>query len=332
MTAHSAGRTHGDGRTHAGHTSEVGRTFEQQQRRLTLATGLNIVIVAGQAAAGLLVGSVALLADAGHNLSDAAGVTFALIAVRLARRAPSATRTFGGLRWPVLAAQANAGGVLVITALLAFEAIGRLGEPAEVDGLVVAVVALIGAAVNALSALMVHERDGDLNTRAAVLHLAADAMVSIAVAAAGVVIWLAGGWYWLDPAVSIAVAVLIGFQGVRLLVQTSRVLLEATPAGLDLAAVRADVLAVDGVIDVHDMHVWGLSDRVSAASAHIEVVGHPTLEEAREVADRVKVVLAEKHGVAHATVETECEPCVAATSDPCGMRAPSRPVVSTHRH
>ncbi len=290
----------------------------------------------GQFAAGLIVGSVALLADAAHNLADAAGVAFALVAIRLARQEPSATRTFGGLRWPVLAAQANAASVLVVTTLVCVQAVGRLAHPRPIDGLAVLAVALVASVGNGASALFVHERHGDLNTRAAVIHLAADALVSVAVAVAGLVIWLTDGWYWLDPALSLTVAVLIGVQALRLLAQSSRVLLEATPVGLDMSAVHGDVLAVDGVRGVHDLHIWGLSDRVFAASAHVEVTGHPTLEEARTVAGRVKAVLAEKYGVEHATVETECEPCAPTGSDPCGVRqvvtGQVARMIPVHRH
>ncbi|MCK9901013.1 cation diffusion facilitator family transporter [Frankia sp. Cpl3] len=342
--AEHGGHEHG-GHEHGGHEHEghehagdgyVPRSPQSQFRRLAVATGLNIGIVVGQFAAGLIVGSVALLADAAHNLADAAGVAFALVAIRLARQEPSATRTFGGLRWPVLAAQANAASVLVVTTLVCVQAVGRLAHPRPIDGLAVLAVALVASVGNGASALFVHERHGDLNTRAAVIHLAADALVSVAVAVAGLVIWLTDGWYWLDPALSLTVAVLIGVQALRLLAQSSRVLLEATPVGLDMSAVRGDVLAVDGVRGVHDMHIWGLSDRVFAASAHVEVTGHPTLEEARAVAGRVKAVLAEKYGVEHATVETECEPCAPTGSDPCGVRqVVTRQVarmIPVHRH
>ncbi|KPM55110.1 cation transporter [Frankia sp. R43] len=335
---HHANEHHADEHGAHGHGADgrSARSYTAQARRLAIATAANVAIVIGQGAAGLIIGSVALFADAAHNLADAAGVAFALVALRLARQEPSATRTFGGLRWPVLAAQANAASVLVATTLVCVEAVSRLAHPGRIDGFVVLVVALVAAAGNGLSALLVHERHGDLNTRAAVIHLASDCLVSVAVAGAGLVIWLTDGWYWLDPVLSLVVAALIGVQGLRLLAQTSRVLLEATPAGLDLAAVHGDVLAVDGVTGVHDMHVWSLSDRVFAASAHIEVAGHPTLEEARTVAGRVKVMLADKYGVEHATVETECEPCAPTGSDPCGVRAVmtrhATRMVPAHRH
>jgi cobalt-zinc-cadmium efflux system protein len=293
------------------HASKAGRRrpFAAQEPRLALATGLNAVIVVAQAAAGFAAGSLGLLADAGHNLADVAAVVLALVAVRLARRAPAGARTFGGLRWPVLAAQANAAGILVITALLVAEAVPRLLSPKPVEGAVVAALALAGVVVNTVAALVVRERDADLNTRAVVLHLASDAVVSAGVAAAGGVIAATGGMYWLDPAVSLAIGVLIGVQGVRLLRQSGRVLLEQAPAGIDMDDLRREVTAVPGVTGLHDVHVWSVSDTLHAASAHLEVAGHPTLEQARQISGAVKRLLAERFAIAHATLECECEPC-----------------------
>ncbi|MCM3886448.1 cation diffusion facilitator family transporter [Frankia sp. R82] len=319
---------------HGGHGHQhgvaLGRTTGAQRRRLWAATGLNLAIVVVQAIAGIAAGSIGLLADAGHNLTDTAGVALALVALMLSQRPPSARRTFGGVRWPVLAAQANAAAILVVTALLAVEALRRLGSSASVDGPLVVAVALIAAVINGGCALVVRDRDGDLNTRAAVLHLAGDAAVSVAVAVSGLVIWLVGGWYWLDPTVSLAISLLIAAQGVRLLVSASRVLLEAAPDTLDVAVVRADILRHDHVLDVHDLHVWSLSDQVFAASVHVELGhldpadgdgggGHPSLAQAREVSDEIRAMLAARHGITHVTVEAECEPCVPPPGDPCGL-------------
>jgi cobalt-zinc-cadmium efflux system protein len=279
------------------------------ERRLAVAVGLNLVIVVGQVLAGLAAGSVGLLADAGHNLTDTAAVALSLIAVRLVRRPATPSRSFGYHRAGILAAQANAAGILVVTALIAVEAARRLGDPPEVDGGVVLVAALLAAAGNALAAAVVARGAHDLNTRSAVLHLASDALVSLAVAAVGAVVLVTGGWHWLDPAVSLAVSLLIGFYGLRLLRATTEVLLEATPGGLDLTALERAVLAVDGVEGVHDVHVWSLSDTVLAASLHVVVDGHPSLEQARVRGTAVKAALASGFGVGHATVELECERC-----------------------
>lgn len=308
------------------------RSFAAQQRRLTLAAGLNAVIVVVQVVAGVVAGSLGLLADAGHNLSDVAAVVLALLAVRLARRAPGGARTYGGLRWPVLAAQANAAGILVVTALITAEAIRRLLGAQPVEGGVVVVVALVGMVVNTAAALAVRERGADLNTRAAVLHLASDAVVSAGVAAAGAIILAVGGAYWLDPAVSLVIGLVIGAQGIRLLRQASRVLLEQAPPGIDLGRLREQVIAVPGVTGVHDVHVWSVSDTLHAASGHLELAGHPTLEQARQVSDAVKRLLAEQFAITHATIECECEPC-APGADPCeATEAPAASAPPAHHH
>jgi cobalt-zinc-cadmium efflux system protein len=302
------------------------RTTDAQSRRLAAAAGLNLAVVAGQVVAGLVAGSLGLLADAGHNLADSLAVVLALVALRLSRRVPSSRRTFGSLRWPVLAAQANAATLLVVTLWLAVEAVRRLVHPQAVSGEVVLFVALGAAAVNGLSALLVHERDGDLNTRAAVLHLGSDAVVSVAVAAAGAVIWAVNGWYRLDPAVTLLVATLVGAQGIRLLRQSSVVLLEGSPAGLDVAALRERLAALPGVVGVHDVHVWSLSDRMHAASVHVCVDGDPTLTAAREQSASVKDVLQREFGIDHATVELE----TTTVSTPCADDADACAPVERH--
>jgi cobalt-zinc-cadmium efflux system protein len=297
-------------------TAQPRRTARQQSRRLAAATVINAAIVVGQVVAGFAAGSIGLLADAGHNLADTLAVALALVAVRLAARRPSNRRTFGGLRWPVLAAQANAASLLLVSLWLAVEAARRLAHPSVVDGLVVLVVALVAAVVNGLAAALVHERHPDLNTRAAVLHLAADAAVSLAVAAAGAVIWAVDGWYRLDPLVSLVVVLLVGWQGVRLLRQSSRVLLEAPPRGVDPQAVRARLSDLPGVVDVHDVHVWSLSDRMHAASVHVSVEGDPRLTDARACTDAVKELLHREFGIDHATVELETSTGTVCTPDP----------------
>jgi cobalt-zinc-cadmium efflux system protein len=272
---------------------------------MALATALNAAIVVAQVVAGFAAASVGLLSDAGHNLADTLAVALALVALRLSRRKPSGRRTFGGLRWPILAAQANAAALLLVTLVLAVEAVRRLVHPVAVSGDLVFVVALLAAAGNGAAAGLVHERHADLNTRAAVLHLASDAAVSVAVAVAGAVIWAVGGWYRLDPAVSLVVVVLVGWQGIRLLRQSSVVLLESTPAGVDVAALSGRLAGLDGVSGVHDVHVWSLSDRMHAASVHVCVDGDPTLTEARLRSDAVKDLLQREFGIGHATVELE---------------------------
>ncbi|HEX8001119.1 MAG TPA: cation diffusion facilitator family transporter [Mycobacteriales bacterium] len=292
-----------DGSGHAAHGGS------DASRRLSWALGANALIVVAQAVAGFLAGSVALLADAAHNLADVAAVALALGAVRMARRAPTESRSFGWLRGGVLAAQANAAAVLALSALLLYASVDRLRDPREVEGGVVLAVAAVAFVVNGGAALLLrHERD--LGVRSALLHLVGDALASFVVAVAGLVILVTGHYEVLDPAVSMVVAVFVLVSGWRLLRQANAVLLEGTPRGVVPDDVLATMAAVPGVESVHDLHVWSLDGTRHALSAHVVVAGHPTLEEAQLVGTAVKRAVSAPYGIAHATVELECEGCV----------------------
>jgi cobalt-zinc-cadmium efflux system protein len=302
----------------------------QRERRLRTALLLNGGIVVLQVVVGFAASSLGLLADAGHNLTDVAALGVSLVAVRLARRPATEARSFGMHRGTILAAQVNAASVLVVCVLVAIEGVRRLADPEPVHGGWVLVVALLAAAVNLLAVRALghgaqghgahghgaHGHDGhdhgerDLNLRSASLHLVSDAAASVGVAVAGAVILLTGGCEWLDPVASLAISVLIGWQGLGLLRETAEVLLEATPAGLDLEALTGAIEGDHGVEHVHDLHVWTLSSDVRALSAHLVLCGHPSLEEAQVVGSRVKASLAgAPFRIAHATLELECEPC-----------------------
>lgn len=306
--------------------ADHGRQGARREARLRLALGLNVVIVAVQLVAGLLAHSLGLLADAGHNGVDVAALLLSLVAVRLSSRRPTPERSFGFHRSTVLAAQANAGAVLAMTALIAAQAVRRLQHPARVDGSVVLVVALMATAANLAAAAAVHDGGHDLNTRAALLHLGGDALASLGVAVTGAVIVATGGTAWLDPVVSLAIGVLISVQAVALLRKTTDVLLESTPDGLDITEVARVMVGVTGVEDVHDLHAWSLSSDVRALCAHVVMAGHPSLEQAQAVADEVKRVVARPFAIAHATLELECETCVRPGTDPCAMETWDAPL------
>lgn len=300
-----------------------------RERRLTIVIGLNLVIVIAQVVTGLIASSLGLLADAGHNLADVGAVALSLWAVRLSRRRPTPSRSFGWHRSTVLAAQANAATILAVTALIAFEAVQRISDPAEVRGGIVIVSALVAMLGNGFSVLLLRDRQHDLNMRSANLHMLGDVGASAAVAVAGLMIVTTGGNYWIDPVVSLAVGLLITREAVRLLRATTDVLLEATPAGLDLDML-VDAVAADPDVDaVHDVHAWALSSDVHALSAHVVLSGHPTLEEAQVVGERLKRMIADFH-IAHATLELECEPCIDGDDDPCAIDGLTP--VFEHRH
>ena len=236
-----------------------------RSQRLGIALALNLALVAGQVVFGVVAHSLGLLADAGHNLTDAAAVLIALIAVRLGRRPPTPSHSYGYHRATILAALANAVALLVVTVAIMYEAITRLINPEPVRGGIVVLVALAAVIVNLGAALVLYERRFDLNMRSALLHMSADAAASLGVAAAGLVILLTGGFEWLDPAVSIGIAAMIAIEAWRLVRAAVDVLLEATPDDIDLPALRATILSVDNVVDVHDLHVWSLSSGIRAA-------------------------------------------------------------------
>ena len=291
-----------------------GARSTDRERRLRFAIGLNVVIVVAQVAFGLSAGSLGLLSDAGHNLTDVAALILSLIAVRISRRRPTSTRSFGWHRGTILAAQANAATILVLTAWIAYESVHRLIDPSPVDGAIVLVVALVAFVANGWAALIVHERpeagsSADLNMRSALLHLAGDAIASLGVAIAGAVMWATGGWDRLDPIVSLLIGASIAWHAWGLLRASTAVLLEGTPDGVDPDELLAAMAAVVGVEAVHDLHVWAISSEVRALSAHVVVDGHPTLEEAQTVGGRVKHELADRFRITHATLELECETC-----------------------
>ncbi len=289
------------------HPASVGH---RRDRRLLAVLALNGAVVVGSVVFGLAAGSLGLLADAGHNLADVAAVLASLAALRISRRAPTERRSFGYHRGTVLAAQANAAGLLAVTALILYEGIRRLLHPQPVEGGVVLAVAVVAFLANGASALMLRSERADLNMRSALLHMAADAAASLGVAFAGAVILVTGRFWRLDPAVSIAIALLVAWHAWQLFRAAGDVLLESTPAGLDTERLAATMRQVPGVEDVHDLHVWSLSSDVHALSAHVILLGHPTLEEAQAVGIQVKAAVARTFGVAHATLELECEGCV----------------------
>ncbi|MCU1391459.1 MAG: cation diffusion facilitator family transporter [Ilumatobacteraceae bacterium] len=291
----------------------------RRERRLAIALGLNLVIVVAQIVFGIIASSLGLIADAGHNLTDVAAVLASLIAVRWARRRPTGQRSFGYHRATILAALGNAASILVVTVWIVYEAVSRLAHPEPVRGGIIVIVAAVAAVANLIGALAVRESHAghghsagqghDLNMRSAMLHLIGDTAASVGVAMAGTIILVTGGAYWLDPVVSLALGLLIAWQAWKLLRQATDVLLESTPDGIDVAELSASIVAVAGVEQAHDLHVWSLSSEVRALSAHVVLAGHPSLEEAQLVGNAVKATIGPQYAISHITLELECESC-----------------------
>jgi cobalt-zinc-cadmium efflux system protein len=269
-------------------------------------TLLNLGLVAAEAAVGVAVGSMALLADAGHNLGDVLGLVLAWIAAKLALRRPSPRHTYGMARSTILAALLNASLLLVACGALATESIRRLGAPAPVPGLVVMGMAALGFVVNTATALLFWRgRRVDLNERGAFLHMAADAAVSLAVVVVGGVMALTG-WHWLDPVAGLAIAVAILLSGLGLLRESVELSLDAVPRGLDLGQIDGALRAVSGVTSLHDLHVWPLSTTVTALTAHLE---HDGTRDTDTLLVEVQSLLLQRFGIGHSTIQFENVGC-----------------------
>jgi cobalt-zinc-cadmium efflux system protein len=306
-------------------------------RRLAISLSLNLGLVVVQISFAVVAHSTGLFADAGHNLADVGALALSLLAVRMALRPPSPSRSFGNHRATILAALANACLVAVVTLLIVVASTERLAHPVSVRAGIMVWVAALSLVVNGFSVLLLRERSGDLNMRASLVHMAGDALSSLAVVVAGALLLVAPSATWLDPASALVITAVIVVQAFRVVGGSVAVLLESTPSDLDPAAVSASMTAVPGVSQVHDLHVWSLSSDVRVLSAHVVVAGHPSLEEAQATGERVKEAVAGRFAIAHATLELECERCEESEDEHCRM-APSpaaTPVVAAaggHRH
>ncbi len=301
-------------------------------RRLTITLVLNLALVAAQVVFGVVARSTALLSDAGHNLTDVAALLLSLVAVRMALRPRSAVRSYGNHRATILAALATAGMITAVTVAIVVLGIERLARPQPVEAGVVIVVAAVALAVNTVAAIVLRDRSADLNMRSGVLHMAGDALSSAVVLGSGAVMAAFPSATWVDPVAALAVAVLMVVQAGAIFKSSVGVLLESTPPDVDLGALMEEMVGVDGVSEVHDLHVWSLSSEVRVLSAHLVLTGHPTLEQAQAVGDVVKQAIAQPFSISHSTLELECERCVEGEDDPCLMdgELPGRDPVHVH--
>ncbi len=268
---HQRGHDHRAHRAHhgPGHGHAHGPTPANFNRAFAVGIGLNMAFVAVEAFYGWKIDSLALLADAGHNLSDVIGLVLAWGAALAGRLRPDARHTYGWKRASILAAFINAALLLVAMGSLAWEAVQRLQAPHPVEGMTVMAVAGVGIAVNTATALLfMRGSKSDLNIRGAFLHMAADALVSAGVVVAGgLALWF--GWNWLDPVVSLLIAAVIVAGSWGLFRQSVHLLFDGVPAGIDLHAVQALLEAQPGVARVHDLHVWAMGTSEVAMSAHL---------------------------------------------------------------
>jgi cobalt-zinc-cadmium efflux system protein len=297
---------HGHGHSHA--PKNFGRAF-------AIATMLNLALVVVQVVYGLIAGSVALLADAGHNFGDAVGLILAWGAFLLVRVKVNDRFTYGFRSASILSALINAVLLLVATGAIALEAFRRLADPEPVAGVMVMIVAGAGIVINGFSAwLLIAGNKGDLNVRGAFLHLVADALVSVAVVVAGGIIILTG-WNWVDPLASLLIAVVIVWGTWSLLQESFQLSMNAVPKGIELGKVRDHLQSLPHVTAVHDLHVWAMSTTENALTVHLVTDnGHPGdkfLEELSHDLDR-------RFKIQHTTVQIEIgdgNVCILAPAD-----------------
>ncbi len=293
-----AGHSHGFG----AHSLEARR--EDSRRRMTWALAINLVLFAVEVVGGLLAGSLAVLADAGHLLSDIASIVLALIAVRLAALPAAGRRTFGYQRSEVLAALANGLLLVVVSVGIGVAAIGRLSDPPAIEGGWVLVLGILGLAGNLLATLVLArgERE-DVNLEGVLRHSAADALGSLGVVVAGLFVLL-GGSDIADPIVGLLISALVLLSSWRLIKEPFEVLMEAAPANVDVDAVGAEICAEQGVRSVHDLHVWTVTAGFGALAAHVVVARGADRDNIRQ---RLELLLRERYGIEHTTLQMEEE-------------------------
>jgi cobalt-zinc-cadmium efflux system protein len=288
------------------HHSHTHAVSAKQAGSSAFVTGiiLNLAFVIVEAVVGLMNHSMSLLTDAGHNLSDVSSLFISLLAFKLARKKPTEDYTYGYKKTTILAALVNAVILLVALGVIGYESIMRLFEPVRIEGNKIAWVAGVGIVVNSISAYLFYKnKEQDLNIKGAYLHLLADALVSLGVVAAGIVIQFTD-WYWLDPVTGLAIMVVILISTWSLLRDSFKMSIDAVPEGIDVNRIRAAVLSVKGVSAFHHIHIWPLSTTETALTAHLVAEKHLSFEEQTGLVKKVKHEL-EHHGIQHSTIELE---------------------------
>jgi cobalt-zinc-cadmium efflux system protein len=295
-----------------GHGHGHGGGADADRRLLLAALGLIVVFMAGEVVVGLVVGSLALLADAGHMLTDAGALALALVAMRLAVRPAAGAYTYGLKRAEILSAQVNGLTLAVLVVLFTIEGVRRLLDPPDVPGGAVALVAAIGIVVNLAAASLIARADRrSLNIAGAYWHIVTDLFAFVATLVAGLVIWFTG-WTQADAVAALVVAALMAVAAYRLLRDSYRIFLEASPRGIEPGAVETAIRGVAGVTDVHELHVWEVTSGFPALSAHVMVDSEADCHERRLA---IESLLGERFAIDHTTLQVDHRDHVLPTSE-----------------
>lgn len=268
---------------------------------------LNSAFTAFEFFIGFLTGSLALVADATHNLTDSLTLVISYIAQRVGKKLPTKAKTYGYGRATIVAALLNAGVLIAVAAFIAYEAIERFNEPHKVSGGVVAGVAFVGILINGYIAWQFRRRKNDLNARSAYTNMLYDTLSSVGALAAGLVM-LATGWSGLDAIVGLLIAAMLLFATLKIIAEALHVLLEGVPPGIDLAAIEADLCRVRQVKEVDDLHVWAINSEYIALSCHL-VIDDNDLKDSRHIVEEAKRLLKAQFNISHSTIEIELKDC-----------------------
>ena len=287
--------------SHAHHDHSHHHIPANLTRAFLIGIALNVVFVVIEAGAGLWLHSLALLSDAGHNLSDVISLVLALVAIKISEKKPNDRYTFGYSKSTTLASLFNAILLMVAVGAIGWEAINRFGQVQPVNGKWITMVSLIGIFINTITALLfLKDKDHDINVKGAYLHMAADALVSLGVVISGIII-IYTNWYWIDSVMSLVIIVVIIAGTWGLLKESLRLSLDGVPRGVDLGAIRDYLQNVKGIQEVHDLHVWALSTTDTSLTAHLVL----TEDQQENLLPMIHDDLFHKFNIAHATIQLE---------------------------
>jgi cobalt-zinc-cadmium efflux system protein len=288
------------------HTHE--HSHRSGTRELTIVLVITAVYMIAEFIGGIVTGSLALLADAGHMLSDVGSLSLSVVAMMFAARKRTASMTYGYFRAEILAALVNGVTLVVVAVLVVYEAIGRLQTTPSVKSAPMLAIATFGLVVNIVcAAILSRKREASLNVHGAFLHILADALGSVGAIVAAIVM-LVSGWYLADPIISVFVALLILFSAWHLLKESVTILMEGTPAHVDMTALEDTIRSVPGIRDVHDLHVWTVTSGFDAVSVHIGVTGCDTMADGQMILTSLRTLIKDRHGIEHTTIQLECPP------------------------
>ena len=307
------GHAHGGGHSHAHHHADARK---MDRKRLLYVIGLSGTFMIVEAIAGILTGSLALIADAGHMLGDVAALALALFAIWLSSRPASPSRTYGYHRSEILAALANSVLLVLISIFILIEALQRIAHPPEVHSLPMLIVAVVGLCINLLSMkLLSHGDSTSLNAKAAYLEVMSDMLASLGVIIAATIM-MTTGWYYADPIISSILSIFILWRTWDLIKESIDILMESAPGHVDLEDLSGSILKVDGVLAVHDMHVWTITSGMISMSGHV-IIGQGANSE--HVLDNLKHILEHHFGISHTTIQLETESSSKRCNDSCAI-------------